>query len=506
VVGLWLAACGTPLPHSEQNDCQSPGPPGSTRALLIGVSDYDQADTPSGWPDLRSDVDLQRMRATTTALGIERVCVLEDHAATATGIRAALDDALLPAVQAGDHLLLFYAGHGTALPDTNGDEADGQDEALAPFGAAPSGPEGTLTDDDLSRSLAQLRSRAGSNGSVVVVVDACHSGTITRGADAARAPVGESSWVDDAEGAAPLVVFAAARDAGLATEGLQGGRLTRAWSDAMLSSHQPRTWGNIASDVQLRVGLSAAGQEPVFSGPPGLGMFGGPSEEGGLWTVHAVDDTNRLTLSAGGLHGLRSGDRVHAEGLPDGRVLSVSPVHAKVQLDAAASPAQLARARFTALSARRVVYGLEAKAWTDATLRVAASRTGRDAACRPSAPVPSELGLGDRYGVRLEAGGDRPVWVTVFLTDSTGHTQALWPRDGDRPSLLVPGRAWDLPICLEAIEPVGVDQLLVLATDLPVEPNGLLGTTTRGTPQPPSVRGWLETLDIPVQVSHHPEQ
>jgi hypothetical protein len=67
--------------------------------------------------------------------------------------------------------LIHYSGHGTSVPDTNGDEADGMDECLVP---SDYNSNGVITDDVLHELLTKFNRET----RVVFVCDACHSGTI----------------------------------------------------------------------------------------------------------------------------------------------------------------------------------------------------------------------------------------------------------------------------------------------------------------------------------------
>ena len=67
----------------------------------------------------------------------------------------------------------------------DGDEQDSYDEAWIPYDALQE-PTDTyhgerhITDDQLNAWLKQLRAKVGQTGTIVVVSDACHSGTATR--------------------------------------------------------------------------------------------------------------------------------------------------------------------------------------------------------------------------------------------------------------------------------------------------------------------------------------
>lgn len=65
---------------------------------------------------------------------------------------------------------VHYSGHGTSVPDLDGDESDAMDEALVPSDVDR---EGIILDDDLHDIIASFNHKT----KVVVIVDACHSGT-----------------------------------------------------------------------------------------------------------------------------------------------------------------------------------------------------------------------------------------------------------------------------------------------------------------------------------------
>ena len=66
-----------------------------------------------------------------------------------------------------DKLVVYYIGHGVSVADKDGDEADGKDEAMF-F------TDGPLIDDILVEQLQLKQERS----KLVLVTDACHSGTI----------------------------------------------------------------------------------------------------------------------------------------------------------------------------------------------------------------------------------------------------------------------------------------------------------------------------------------
>ena len=95
--------------------------------------------------------------------------------ATAAGIAKAFRTQLIEKPKAGDFALFLYSGHGTQLPDQNGDEADGKDEALVPYDAGRT-IESYISDDQLGQWTSQIKA-----SETLVILDSCHSGTGLRG-------------------------------------------------------------------------------------------------------------------------------------------------------------------------------------------------------------------------------------------------------------------------------------------------------------------------------------
>ena len=73
------------------------------------------------------------------------------------------------------------------MSDLNGDEVDGFDEAWIPFDAKKKYEIGVyegnnhLIDDELNAIFTRLRVRVGAKGKIIVIADACHSGSGSRG-------------------------------------------------------------------------------------------------------------------------------------------------------------------------------------------------------------------------------------------------------------------------------------------------------------------------------------
>ena len=89
---------------------------------------------------------------------------------------------LVDGAQAGDVLYFHFSGHGSNVPDNNGDEADNRDEIFCPTDLNWQDP---LLDDSFRTVLDQVPEGV----NLTMVTDCCHSGTITRAIQPPDAPV-----------------------------------------------------------------------------------------------------------------------------------------------------------------------------------------------------------------------------------------------------------------------------------------------------------------------------
>lgn len=147
------------------------------RALLVGIDAY---------PHLRplhgcvNDVRLMRgVLADTFGFPDTGILQLTDEQATRDAMLAALDT-LVADTGNGDIVVIYFAGHGSRMTDREGDEPSGFDSTLMPHDTARApGANRDITDDELQLRLEAL---AVKTPYTTVIVDACHSGTITRDA------------------------------------------------------------------------------------------------------------------------------------------------------------------------------------------------------------------------------------------------------------------------------------------------------------------------------------
>jgi len=160
---LTLFLLAAPLPRAGAAD----------RALLIGVGRYQisRANLPG------IDKDLAAMRQVAGLMGFGQVKVIQDEAATLEGIRQGIRSWLINQAAPNDRVLLYFSGHGSQIPDQNGDEADQADEVLLPHNAAVENQAlvRSFPDDEFGSLLAKIRART-----ILVLIDSCHSGTATK--------------------------------------------------------------------------------------------------------------------------------------------------------------------------------------------------------------------------------------------------------------------------------------------------------------------------------------
>lgn len=154
------------------------------RALIVAIDHYPAE---SGWEDIHAGNDALLIQSMLVGCGYEQrnIMQLRNSQATKLGIMRHLK-AMYDHTEKGDQLFLHFSCHGQQMMDDNGDEEDGLDEALIPFDALfwyiPGEYEGKnhLRDDELGQWIRLLRQKAGTQGHVTVLLDACHSGTGNR--------------------------------------------------------------------------------------------------------------------------------------------------------------------------------------------------------------------------------------------------------------------------------------------------------------------------------------
>jgi len=129
--------------------------------------------------------------------------VLLDAEATGEAIREGIRRKLGGA-SSGDVVVITYSGHGTWVPDDDGDEPDRRDEALCPYDVFTAGP---LLDDELYEIFAERERGV----RAVLISDSCHSGTVARFAPSLRPEAGTVRFLPPAAFLTPDKARRAAR-------------------------------------------------------------------------------------------------------------------------------------------------------------------------------------------------------------------------------------------------------------------------------------------------------
>lgn len=160
------------------------------RALVIGIDEYKLTGicnpaknnlangcippTPGGVDDAKAIAKFIERRY---GFPISSIKQLTGADATAANIRQYVEDFLIGGTKPGDRVFFHFSGHGTRVPDKNGDEVDELDEAFVPYDADPLSNETKfILDDDVVQWIRKLKGRR-----VVMTFDSCNSGTISRG-------------------------------------------------------------------------------------------------------------------------------------------------------------------------------------------------------------------------------------------------------------------------------------------------------------------------------------
>lgn len=136
-------------------------------ALCIGINDY-----PGTGSDLAGCVNDANDWAREFRRRAFDVKVLLDSQATGKGMRAAIKETIARA-SSGDLVVIQFSGHGSFVPDEDGDEPDGTDECLCPHDIEANGP---ITDDELFEAYSAHQTDI----RIVMISDSCHSGTVAR--------------------------------------------------------------------------------------------------------------------------------------------------------------------------------------------------------------------------------------------------------------------------------------------------------------------------------------
>jgi metacaspase-1 len=308
------------------------------RALIIAVGKYNYSVTRWAPISSTSDIPLIKNALLQQGFGESNITVIQDQEATKAGIMMSFDK-LLEQTKPGDVVLVHYSGHGQQIQDNDGDELDGYDEALIPIDAHLMFRKGVyegenhLRDDEIGIFLDKIRQKAGEKGNILLVIDACHSGTSSRGEAIARGtdvPFSEPNYKPGERSAtsehyglyverkdfAPMACFygAAAHQLNYEyriDEKTSVGSLSYAFSKAFTEASATTTYKGLFDRIKVEMASIAPNQSPQSEGTMDQQILGGKILGVPNYSVviKFFDDKN-VTISKGTLHGVNPGSKV----------------------------------------------------------------------------------------------------------------------------------------------------------------------------------------------------
>lgn len=150
------------------------------RTLLIGIGHYPNG---SGWQEISSTNDIGLLKEMLSSYDLQ---VLLDEEATHDNIKESIIS-LCKKTHKGDTILIHFSCHGQQmLPLNDKEEIDNLDEALVPYDAYSTKTQtydgrNHLRDDEMKNYLNSIRKAAGTNGLVLLTIDACFSDSMDKG-------------------------------------------------------------------------------------------------------------------------------------------------------------------------------------------------------------------------------------------------------------------------------------------------------------------------------------
>lgn len=342
-------------------------------ALIIAIGDYPEA---GGWDKLSSANDVPLIAGALKQQGFknENITILKDKQATFQGMKDAIDKFIKKA-QKGDIAVLHYSGHGQQIDDDNGDEGDGLDEALVPYDAPEENTGSNINkhfrDDLLGQKLKELRTALGPDGNLLVILDACHSGTATRGLGKKRGTTkiyrmpenmkkvvmransseNDLGIIDEGPELASMVAIEACAPDQCNTEGKLGdmgvGSLSLSFSRAIEKADKNTTYRGLFENIRLEMAAMVPGQTPMSEGELDKVMFGGKlMPKAYYFTADSLTKDNMIKITAGKLFGIfegttvklykpdtRPADTANVAPLATGKIIRADQYTSIIQLD-----------------------------------------------------------------------------------------------------------------------------------------------------------------------------
>lgn len=346
----------------------------SKRALLVGVSGYER--NGGGWGKIATREEVLRLRETLkgkfgfTDDGILVLTTPEET--TRESILRKFRSHLIDRTERGDVVYFHFSGHGQPIPDDGKDEPDGYDESLVPSDYV-SKVDGSrnIRDDELGKLIQEVKAK--SPASLLVSLDACYTGTATRGETEGRGddwrgePVsasrikGEETIASGLDAVRDYVVLTAAAPRQSAKQvRLEDGRLVGlfTWSliEALERSGPQTSYRDLHEAVTNRVVNLNRLQNPQAEGKIDSLLLNGTALRQEPYFRLSVERDGRVWLKGGQLQGITTGSlfAVYPEGtrskedagqLAQAEVVEVEVIRSQVTLSASIPAEKLRLAR-----------------------------------------------------------------------------------------------------------------------------------------------------------------
>jgi hypothetical protein len=310
------------------------------KALLVGVGNYPSS---TGWNHLSSNNDIHLLKNALEKQGFasEDVCMITDEQATRENIIKTIKTKLVQNVKPGDIVFFHFSGHGQQKADSDGDEIDGYDECLVPFDSPKKYEEGVyegqnlITDDELNSMFKDVRKQLGPKGHLLVSLDACHSGTGTRGIAIGRGstePMASQAYIhnkisnrpkennqlnnENNTALAPMIAFFGSAQNQMNYEwtndqGEQFGSLSYSLAKYLVQLNKDESYRGLFDKIKIEMSGIAPLQQPQAEGDLDIEVFNGRSLGSALYyKVISTPEDEHILINAGYLQDIQAGTSI----------------------------------------------------------------------------------------------------------------------------------------------------------------------------------------------------